>query len=148
MRPLPTAPGARGGRRPPPLLSRRSPGALQGGWAALARRRSACGPKRWPHEHSSGCPVGCVSRLFACQTRPVSVPWISGSVNVSGPCCLRYSTKAFPLSRVVMYEHTGSHCIQPAVIFTTVKGRLVCGKPDEQWVQDIVNHQKDKAGSG
>nr|XP_009938680.1 PREDICTED: tripartite motif-containing protein 58-like [Opisthocomus hoazin] len=66
------------------------------------------------------------------------------SVNVSGPCCLRYSTKAFPLSRVVMYEHTGSHCVQPAVIFTTVKGRLVCGKPDEQWVQDIVNHQKDK----
>ncbi|NXT59188.1 CCL4 protein, partial [Pluvianellus socialis] len=70
------------------------------------------------------------------------------SVNFSGPCCIQYRTKAFPLSRVVMYEHTGSHCSQPAVIFTTVKGNMVCGKPEDKWVQDILNHQKDKAGSG
>ncbi|NXK11984.1 CCL4 protein, partial [Herpetotheres cachinnans] len=70
------------------------------------------------------------------------------SVNVSGPCCIKYSAKAFPLSRVMMFEHTGSHCFQPAVIFTTVAGRRVCGKPDDKWVQDIVNHHKDKAGSG
>ncbi|NWW91601.1 CCL4 protein, partial [Rhynochetos jubatus] len=70
------------------------------------------------------------------------------SVNLSGPCCIRYSTKAFPLSRVVRYEHTGSHCSQPAVIFITVTGRMVCGNPDDKWVQDIMNHQRDKAGSG
>ncbi|KAM6403005.1 C-C motif chemokine 4 homolog [Rhynochetos jubatus] len=95
------------------------------------------------------------------------------SVNLSGPCCVRYSTKAFPLSRVVRYEHTGSHCSQPAVIFElkelllvtslipkeqdpgrrlspfiTVTGRMVCGNPDDKWVQDIMNHQRDKAGSG
>ncbi|XP_068272065.1 C-C motif chemokine 3-like 1 [Nyctibius grandis] len=70
------------------------------------------------------------------------------AVNVSGRCCVQFSTKAFPSSRVVMYEHTGSHCSQPAVIFTTVAGRMVCGKPGDKWVQDIVNHQKDKAGSG
>ncbi|NWH44432.1 CCL4 protein, partial [Fregata magnificens] len=69
------------------------------------------------------------------------------SVNF-GPCCIKYSTKEFPLSRVVMYEHTGSHCFQPAVIFTTVTGKKVCGNPDDKWVQDTVNHQKDKAGSG
>ncbi|XP_074889417.1 C-C motif chemokine 5-like [Buteo buteo] len=70
------------------------------------------------------------------------------SVNMSGPCCLQYSTKPFPSSRVVMYEHAASHCFQPAVIFTTITGKKVCGKPDDKWVQDIVNHQKDKAGSG
>ncbi|NXE83240.1 CCL4 protein, partial [Cochlearius cochlearius] len=70
------------------------------------------------------------------------------SVNFSGPCCTQYSPKAFPLSRVLMYEYTGSHCLQPAVIFTTVAGRMVCGKPDDKWVQDIVSHLKDKAGSG
>ncbi|NWU54714.1 CCL4 protein, partial [Dromas ardeola] len=70
------------------------------------------------------------------------------AVNFSGPCCIQYRTKMFPLSRVMMYEHTGSHCPKPAVIFTTVKGNKVCGKPDEKWVQDIVNAQKDKAGSG
>ncbi|XP_065503428.1 C-C motif chemokine 3-like 1 [Caloenas nicobarica] len=70
------------------------------------------------------------------------------SVNFSGRCCVQYSSKAFPSSRVLMYEHTGSHCSQPAVIFTTVAGKMVCGKPSDKWVQDIVNHQKDKAGSG
>ncbi|XP_009982920.1 PREDICTED: C-C motif chemokine 3-like 1 [Tauraco erythrolophus] len=69
------------------------------------------------------------------------------SVNLSGPCCYRYSNKALPSSRVVLYEHTGSHCSQPAVIFSTAAGKKVCGNPAEKWVQDIVNHQKDKAGS-
>ncbi|NXG60666.1 CCL4 protein, partial [Hemiprocne comata] len=70
------------------------------------------------------------------------------SINISGRCCVHYSSKAFPVSRVVMYEHTGGHCFQPAVIFTTVAGRMVCGKPDEKWVQDIINPQRDQAGSG
>ncbi|XP_051492025.1 C-C motif chemokine 4 homolog [Apus apus] len=70
------------------------------------------------------------------------------SVNFSGPCCVRYSSKAFPVSRVVKYEHTGSHCFQPAVIFTTVAGKTVCGKPGDRWVQDIVNPQRDQASSG
>ncbi|NWR80245.1 CL3L1 protein, partial [Centropus unirufus] len=70
------------------------------------------------------------------------------SVNFSGPCCVRYRSNPFPSNRVVMYEHTGSHCSQPAVIFTTIKGNFVCGKPEDKWVQDIVNHQEDKASSG
>ncbi|NXN25648.1 CL3L1 protein, partial [Nycticryphes semicollaris] len=70
------------------------------------------------------------------------------SVNLSGLCCLQYMTEKLPSNRIVMYEHTGSHCSQPAIIFTTVKGKKVCVHPDEKWVQDIVNSQKDKAGSG
>ncbi|NWW42487.1 CL3L1 protein, partial [Pedionomus torquatus] len=70
------------------------------------------------------------------------------SVNLSGLCCLQYMTKELPSNRVVMYEHTGSHCSQPAVIFTTVRRKQVCVKPDEKWVQDIMNSQKNKAGSG
>ncbi|XP_009945331.1 PREDICTED: C-C motif chemokine 4 homolog, partial [Leptosomus discolor] len=66
------------------------------------------------------------------------------SVNFSGPCCVNYSNKPFPLSRVVMYEHTGSNCPQPAVIFTTVADKKVCGKPGDKWVQDIINHHKNK----
>ncbi|NWU71798.1 CCL4 protein, partial [Pterocles burchelli] len=69
-------------------------------------------------------------------------------VNFSGRCCVQYITKAIPSSRVMMYEHASSHCFQPAVIFTTVTGRMVCAKPDDKWVQDIVNRQKDKEGSG
>ncbi|XP_030330686.1 C-C motif chemokine 4 homolog [Strigops habroptila] len=68
-------------------------------------------------------------------------------VNVPGSCCLHYATKAVPASRVVTYEHTGSSCDLPAVIFTTGLGKRVCGNPDDKWVQDILNH-RDNAGSG
>ncbi|NXJ82487.1 CCL5 protein, partial [Trogon melanurus] len=88
----------------------------------------------------------------ACAVLFVAVLCYQGScspsaVNLSGPCCLQYITKPLPLSRVVMYEHTGSHCTQPAVIFTTVADKRVCAKPDEKWVQNIMNHHKDKVGS-
>ncbi|NXW58359.1 CCL4 protein, partial [Eurystomus gularis] len=67
------------------------------------------------------------------------------SVNLSGPCCIQYITKRLPSTLVVTYQHTGSHCTQPAVIFTTVKGKMICAKPHEKWVHDIVNRLKDKA---
>ncbi|NWI71575.1 CCL5 protein, partial [Todus mexicanus] len=70
------------------------------------------------------------------------------AVNFSGPCCTQFSTSALPSSRIVMYQFTNSHCPQPAVIFTTIKDRKVCAKPDDKWVQNIVNPQKDKEGSG
>ncbi|NWX13723.1 CL3L1 protein, partial [Aegotheles bennettii] len=71
-----------------------------------------------------------------------SSPW---AVNFFGPCCEKFRTEMFPASRVVMYEHTGSHCSQPGVIFTTIKGNLVCGKPGDKWVQDIVSLHKARA---
>ncbi|XP_062448778.1 C-C motif chemokine 5-like [Rhea pennata] len=70
------------------------------------------------------------------------------AVNIFGPCCSRYLTKAIPEHRVKAYAHTSNHCIQPAVIFTTVKDKMLCGNPEDKWVQDIMNHLKDKAGSG
>ncbi|XP_009557006.1 C-C motif chemokine 5-like isoform X2 [Cuculus canorus] len=70
------------------------------------------------------------------------------SVNFSGPCCVTYSAKPFPLSHVATYEYTGSHCFQPAVIFTTFRGQMVCGKPDDKWVQDIIKNQEVKASRG
>lgn len=32
--------------------------------------------------------------------------------------------------------------------FTTIKGRLVCAKPNDTWVQDIMNQLKDNEHSG
>ncbi|XP_030898966.2 C-C motif chemokine 5-like [Melopsittacus undulatus] len=64
-----------------------------------------------------------------------------------GSCCYKYATKEVPLHRIVKYEYTGSHCHQPAVIFTTVQRKRVCGRPGDKWVQDILNHHNN-AGSG
>ncbi|NXP35552.1 CCL4 protein, partial [Leiothrix lutea] len=69
------------------------------------------------------------------------------SSNIYGPCCVEYLTRPLPLSRVVKYERTGSHCSPPAVIFTTIKDRLVCAKPNDKWVQDIMNQLKDNEHS-
>ncbi|NXO74812.1 CCL5 protein, partial [Sitta europaea] len=70
------------------------------------------------------------------------------SLNFYGPCCVDYITRPLPLSRVVKYEHTGSHCSPPAVIFTTIKDNLVCANPNYKWVQDIMNQLKDNELSG
>ncbi|NXI04355.1 CCL4 protein, partial [Pachycephala philippinensis] len=64
------------------------------------------------------------------------------SVNLYGPCCFEYITRPLPLSRVVKYEHTGSNCFLPAVIFTTIKDKRVCANPNDKWVQDIMNQLK------
>ncbi|XP_027524805.1 C-C motif chemokine 14-like [Corapipo altera] len=70
------------------------------------------------------------------------------SLNHFGPCCTEFITRPLPLRLVKSYEHTGSHCSQPAVIFTTLKDKLVCANPDEKWVQDMVTQLKHKEGSG
>lgn len=41
---------------------------------------------------------------------------LPASVNIPDLCCVQFSTKALPLSRVVMYELTSSRCHQPAVM--------------------------------
>uniref|UniRef100_A0A8C9U7D7 C-C motif chemokine 5-like n=1 Tax=Serinus canaria TaxID=9135 RepID=A0A8C9U7D7_SERCA len=70
------------------------------------------------------------------------------SLNFYGPCCVEYITRTLSLSHVVKYEHTGSHCSPPAVIFTTIKDKLVCANPNDMWVKDIMNQLKDNKHSG
>ncbi|XP_059343154.1 C-C motif chemokine 5-like isoform X1 [Ammospiza nelsoni] len=66
----------------------------------------------------------------------------------SGPCCVEYNPGPLPLSRVKNYVPTGSHCSKPAVIFTTIKNKLVCANPNDKWVKDIMNQLKDNKHSG
>ncbi|NXA82072.1 CCL5 protein, partial [Thryothorus ludovicianus] len=68
--------------------------------------------------------------------------------NFYGPCYVEYITRPLPLSCMVKHEHPGSHCSPPAVIFTTIKDKLVCANPNNKWVQDIMNQLKDNELSG
>ncbi|NXC35862.1 CCL4 protein, partial [Campylorhamphus procurvoides] len=70
------------------------------------------------------------------------------SLNHYGPCCFEFITRPLPMDLVKSYELTGSHCSPSAVIFTTVKGRLVCANLEDKWVQDMVNQLQDKELSG
>ncbi|NXO01327.1 CCL4 protein, partial [Rhinopomastus cyanomelas] len=69
-------------------------------------------------------------------------------INSLDHCCKNYIKKPIHLSRVETYVYIDNNCDQPAVIFTTVKGKRVCARASDRWVQDILNSRKDKAGSG
>ncbi|XP_054373021.1 C-C motif chemokine 5-like [Molothrus ater] len=70
------------------------------------------------------------------------------SLRCCGPCCDKYITSPLSLSRVVKYQPTGSYCSLPAVIFTTIKDKLVCANPNDKWVKDIMNQLEDNKHSG
>ncbi|XP_015736487.1 C-C motif chemokine 4 homolog isoform X2 [Coturnix japonica] len=63
-----------------------------------------------------------------------------------GRCCYQFLNKALPRNKVMMYEYTGSKCPYHGVIFTTFEGKMCCARPEEQWVQDILNVGKHKDG--
>ncbi|XP_009643383.1 C-C motif chemokine 4 homolog isoform X1 [Egretta garzetta] len=71
---------------------------------------------------------------FCCQTSAAPI----GS-DPPTSCCFTYTSRQLPRSFVVEYYETNSLCSQPAVVFVTRKGREVCAKPDEDWVQQYVN---------
>uniref|UniRef100_A0A8C7WQN8 Chemokine interleukin-8-like domain-containing protein n=1 Tax=Oryzias sinensis TaxID=183150 RepID=A0A8C7WQN8_9TELE len=51
-------------------------------------------------------------------------------------CCTRYQSNHFPVQRLKSYrvqEDTGN-CNIRAIIFLTVKGRVFCANPKQQWV--------------
>uniref|UniRef100_A0A3B3HKM7 Chemokine interleukin-8-like domain-containing protein n=1 Tax=Oryzias latipes TaxID=8090 RepID=A0A3B3HKM7_ORYLA len=65
-------------------------------------------------------------------------------------CCTRYQSTGnhFPVQRLKSYrvqEDTGN-CNIRAIIFLTVKGRVFCANPNQQWVieESVFQHsQKD-----
>uniref|UniRef100_A0A8C7WQR7 Chemokine interleukin-8-like domain-containing protein n=1 Tax=Oryzias sinensis TaxID=183150 RepID=A0A8C7WQR7_9TELE len=55
-------------------------------------------------------------------------------------CCTRYQSNHFPVQRLKSYrvqEDTGN-CNIRAIIFLTVKGRVFCANPKQQWVIEAV----------
>ncbi|NXC41743.1 CCL5 protein, partial [Penelope pileata] len=54
-------------------------------------------------------------------------------------CCFSYAVRKLPQSHVKDYFYTSSKCPQPAVVFSTRKGRQVCANPDARWVKEYVN---------
>ncbi|XP_020017451.1 C-C motif chemokine 26 [Castor canadensis] len=59
--------------------------------------------------------------------------------DVAKSCCFQYSHKVLPWNWVHTYEFTQSSCSQPAVIFTTKRGKKICAQPMEKWVQRYIS---------
>ncbi|XP_056106738.1 chemokine (C-C motif) ligand 35, duplicate 1 [Rhinichthys klamathensis goyatoka] len=50
-------------------------------------------------------------------------------------CCFSFTDRPLPVKVVVDYSMTSQQCPKEAVLFKTVKGRQVCAKPTDSWVQ-------------
>ncbi|KAA0724544.1 C-C motif chemokine 8 HC14 [Triplophysa tibetana] len=51
-------------------------------------------------------------------------------------CCFSFSDRTLPIKQLRDYSMTSQQCPTEAVMFKTIRGRLVCAKPADQWVQD------------
>ncbi|XP_078144058.1 monocyte chemotactic protein 1B [Centroberyx gerrardi] len=61
-------------------------------------------------------------------------------------CCTQYTENPIQKRMLIHYriqEDTGV-CNIKAVVFRTMKGKLVCADPDRKWVQDGIEHIKTK----
>ncbi|XP_048020136.1 monocyte chemotactic protein 1B isoform X1 [Megalobrama amblycephala] len=64
-------------------------------------------------------------------------------------CCTKYSSQPFPVNRLKDFtlQDSTMTCNIEAVIFTTIKDRLICANPDDLWVQNAITHIQEKKKS-
>ncbi|XP_020861240.1 C-C motif chemokine 4-like [Phascolarctos cinereus] len=60
------------------------------------------------------------------------------SSNSPTSCCFSHARQQIPRKFVTDYYETSSLCPQPAVVFKTKKGRLMCANPSDDWVQKYM----------
>ncbi|KAK7159698.1 hypothetical protein R3I94_005897 [Phoxinus phoxinus] len=72
--------------------------------------------------------------------------WVTLSQSSPVRCCTKYSSQPLPVHRLKDFSRQDGTmtCNIQAVIFTTVKGRLVCANPDDLWVQKAISHIQEK----
>ncbi|KAG3269465.1 C-C motif chemokine 3 [Ictidomys tridecemlineatus] len=59
-------------------------------------------------------------------------------------CCFAYTSRKIPPKFVAFYYETSSTCSSKGIVFVTKRGRHVCARPNEAWVQE---HIRDLEGS-
>uniref|UniRef100_A0A8C7WQF1 Chemokine interleukin-8-like domain-containing protein n=1 Tax=Oryzias sinensis TaxID=183150 RepID=A0A8C7WQF1_9TELE len=72
--------------------------------------------------------------------------WVKYRLSLAKLCCTRYQSNHFPVQRLKSYrvqEDTGN-CNIRAIIFLTVKGRVFCANPKQQWVIEAVETLQSK----
>ncbi|XP_051545582.1 C-C motif chemokine 3-like [Myxocyprinus asiaticus] len=81
------------------------------------------------------------SRFFIFSTVVVLLAAITLSEGLRiGPkkCCSSFMNRPLPAKLLVDYSMTSQQCPSEAVLFKTVKGRQICARPTESWVQKHI----------
>ncbi|XP_076589657.1 monocyte chemotactic protein 1B-like [Chaetodon auriga] len=68
----------------------------------------------------------------------------------TGPrrCCSRFNEKPLSKDRVVGYVRTSQRCTNPAVLLKTVANRLLCARPSDPWVKELISYLDAKSVAG
>ncbi|NP_001108528.1 chemokine (C-C motif) ligand 35, duplicate 1 precursor [Danio rerio] len=53
-------------------------------------------------------------------------------------CCFQYAERQVPFKQVMEYSMTSQQCPKEAVLFKTARGRYVCARPSDPWVQEYM----------
>ncbi|XP_051979342.1 C-C motif chemokine 3-like [Xyrauchen texanus] len=53
-------------------------------------------------------------------------------------CCFSFTDRPLPIKLIVEYSMTSQQCPNEAVLFKTVKGRQMCARPTDSWVQGHI----------
>ncbi|XP_077078007.1 monocyte chemotactic protein 1B [Siphateles boraxobius] len=72
--------------------------------------------------------------------------WVTLSQSSPVRCCTKYTSQSLPFLRLKDFTRQDGTmtCNIEAVIFTTVKDRLICANPYDLWVQNAIAHIQEK----
>ncbi|EHB00655.1 C-C motif chemokine 17 [Heterocephalus glaber] len=62
------------------------------------------------------------------------------ATNVGRECCLEYFKGAIPSKKLVHWYRTSSECPRDAIVFVTVRARLICSDPENWLVKKAVRY--------
>ncbi|XP_051853493.1 C-C motif chemokine 13-like [Antechinus flavipes] len=70
----------------------------------------------------------------------------SSSLIDSNPtCCFAFLKKKLLSQRIKSYSFTSPSCSYKGVMFTLKKGKILCARFEDNWVQDYVNKMNNNS---
>ncbi|XP_053223133.1 C-C motif chemokine 5-like [Podarcis raffonei] len=65
---------------------------------------------------------------------------LTTGLDLSSPCCEKYSNKEFPKNVVKDYFYTSGNCRLFSVVFVLKNGKTGCADPNAQWARDLMEY--------
>ncbi|XP_008846342.1 C-C motif chemokine 14 [Nannospalax galili] len=87
--------------------------------------------------------VATISFLLIAFTIEAKATSSSGGPYHPSECCFTYVTHPVPHDRILDYYKTSSECPKPGIVLITKKGRSICAKPRDEWVQEYIKDLKE-----
>ncbi|XP_030642396.1 monocyte chemotactic protein 1B-like [Chanos chanos] len=88
--------------------------------------------------------------VLLCSLQLISSFPLATEVQHMENCCGKLHSFLIPLEKVKSYSWTSRSCPRRAIVFTMIKGRTICVRPDTAWVSSHIaklDSRKTRTGS-